>query len=56
MKNLKDLIDSRNYDQPKSEIFWCPFCGCLQDLNAVDCSVNTPMYHRISVVRERYQN
>jgi uncharacterized Zn finger protein len=52
MKLLQDLIDRRNY-KPVNDIFWCSFCGVLQDINAIDTHVNKPTLHDIRKVRER---
>jgi hypothetical protein len=43
-KDLKDLFRAIEKNaEYREEIFWCPFCGALEDLNRVDCYVHKPL-------------
>lgn len=44
MKDLKELFRAiEENTEYREEIFWCSFCGALEDLNRVDCYVHKPL-------------
>ncbi len=54
MKNLEDLFRAiENNKEYREEIFWCPFCGALEDLNRVDCYVQKPLMLTPEIINQK---